>query len=459
MLFNSFEFIVFLPLVLLAFRFAGNLRWLVLLIASYVFYMSWNWQYLFLIVFSTLVDYFCARGMAGSIRPAGRKAYLLTSIISNLSLLFTFKYFDFFSRSIAQVSGHSEALTLELLLPVGISFYTFQTLSYSIDVYHGRASVEKHLGRFALFVSFFPQLVAGPIERAPKLLRQLRENLMFKRRNIMPAAKLILWGLFKKVVVADRVAMLVDPVYADPASFSGGMLLLATVLFAVQIYCDFSGYVDMALGIARLFNVRLSQNFRTPYFSASITEFWRRWHITLSTWFRDYVYIPMGGRHAVKWRHGYHLMLTFLVSGLWHGANWTFIAWGGLHGLLIIAEKYGPKLSLSRWLRVPLTFALVCFGWILFRSASMEAAFTLIRGLGSWGSMDADWQHLYQGGLYKVYVVLAIGMSGMLFLFELLADKGYNPKPLVQVAFYLFLVFSIILFSAGESAPFIYFQF
>lgn len=459
MLFNSFEFIVFLPLVFLAFRFAGNLRWFVLLVASYAFYMSWNWQYLFLIVFSTLVDYFCARGMAGSIRPAGRKAYLFASIASNLSLLFTFKYFDFFSKSIAHMTGRGEALTLELLLPVGISFYTFQTLSYSIDVYHGRAKVEKHLGRFALFVSFFPQLVAGPIERAPKLLKQLREQLVFDTRNVMPAAKRFLWGLFKKVVVADRVAMIVDPVYAEPASFSGGMLLLATVLFAVQIYCDFSGYVDMALGIARLFNVRLSRNFRTPYFSASITEFWRRWHITLSTWFRDYVYIPMGGKHRVKWRHAYHLMVTFLVSGLWHGANWTFIAWGGLHGLLIIAEKYGPKVVLSRWVRVPITFALVCFGWILFRAESIEDALTLMGRLGTWGNMAADWQRLYQGGLYKIYVVLALGMSGLLFLFEAISEKGYTPRPFIQVVFYLFLVFSILLFSAGESAPFIYFQF
>lgn len=459
MLFNSFEFAVFLPLVLLAFRFAGKFRWLVLLLASYVFYMSWNWQYLFLIVFSTSVDYLCALRMTRTIRPLGRKAYLVTSILSNLALLFTFKYFNFFSTSAALLMGDSQALTLELLLPVGISFYTFQTLSYSIDVYHGRAQAETHFGRFALFVSFFPQLVAGPIERAPKLLGQLREKLRFDRRNLKLATKLIVWGLFKKVVIADRVAMLVDPVYADPEAFSGGMLTLATVLFAIQIYCDFSGYVDMALGIARMFNVRLSQNFRTPYFSASITEFWRRWHITLSTWFRDYVYIPLGGRHKVKWRHGYHLMLTFLVSGLWHGANWTFIAWGGLHGLMIIIEKYAPKIALPRLLRVVITFSVVCFAWILFRAESIEVARQVIVGLGRWGMMEADWQRLYQGGLHKIYVVLALGMSTLLFIFELLAETGFKPRPLLKGVFYLFLVFSIILFAAGESAPFIYFQF
>ncbi len=459
MLFNSFEFLLFFPLVLFLFAFSGKWKWLVLLVASYAFYMSWKWEYILLIFGSTIVDYACARGMEASTSQKRKKGYLSISLIANLGLLITFKYLDFFISSVNSVAQSDFALS-QLILPVGISFYTFQTMSYSIDVYHGRAKVEKHFGRFALFVSFFPQLVAGPIERAKDLMHQLRNQLQFKAEYLLPAGKLFLWGLFKKVVIADRLALIVDPIYSDPGAYHGGALAFASILFAVQIYCDFSGYVDMALGIAKCFNVQLSQNFRSPYYAHSISNFWHRWHITLSQWFRDYVYIPLGGNRGVKWRWYYNLFITFLVSGLWHGANWTFVVWGGIHGGFIVLEKMLPKRNASPWITVPATALVVCFAWIFFRADSLSDAFAVISGLAQFGSLHDFSQDLIQTGISKLNVLLSLLFTSVLFIKDAWSNWHW-PRPhfYLRAFYYAFIFFSIVMFATDNASPFIYFQF
>lgn len=459
MLFNSFEFLLFFPLVLFVFAFSGRWKWLVLLIASYAFYMSWKWEYILLILGSTMVDYACARGMEASSTEKQKKGFLGISLFANLGLLISFKYLDFFISSVNTVTNSDFALS-ELILPVGISFYTFQTMSYSIDVYHSRAKVEKHFGRFALFVSFFPQLVAGPIERAKDLMHQLRNDLQFKSVYLIPAGKLFLWGLFKKVVIADRLAMIVDPIYSDPASYNGGALAFASILFAVQIYCDFSGYVDMALGIARCFNVKLSQNFRSPYFAHSISNFWHRWHITLSQWFRDYVYIPLGGNRGVKWRWYYNLFITFLVSGLWHGANWTFVVWGAIHGGFIVIEKMLPKRNVSPWVSIPITGLVVCFAWIFFRADTLNDAFSVISGLAHFGSLQDFFQDLLQTGISKLNVLLSLMFMSVLFIKDAWSNWNW-PRPhfYLRAFYYSFLFFSVVMFATDNASPFIYFQF
>lgn len=337
MLFNSLQFLIFFPIViLLYYLLPHSKRWIFLLLASYYFYMSWNPAYIVLILISTLVDYFAAIKMSEQDNINKRKIYLFFSLFANLGLLFIFKYFNFFNDSVRllfQSLGVNYGVpSLSLLLPVGISFYTFQTLSYTIDVYRGVTKPERHFGIFAVYVSFFPQLVAGPIERSERLLPQFRVPVIPNENNFSSGMKLMVWGFFKKVVVADNVAIIVNQVYNNVNEYQGLPLIIATFLFAIQIYCDFSGYSDIAIGSARVMGIHLMKNFNTPYFSKSITEFWKRWHISLSTWFRDYVYIPLGGNRVSKPRHYLNLFLTFLISGLWHGANWTFVIWGALHG-------------------------------------------------------------------------------------------------------------------------------
>ena len=360
-----------------------------MLLASYYFYMSWKVEYVILIVISTLVDYFCGKKMAALPDKAARKKYLYLSLVSNLGLLFLFKYFNFFSRSFSKIFGvlnesflHWNVLhdtyTLKVLLPVGISFYTFQTLSYTIDVYNGRTSAENHLGKFALFVSFFPQLVAGPIERSSHLLPQFHQTFEFDYNRVKEGLLLMVWGFFKKLVIADRLAAYVNEVYNNVDKYDGFHNIIATYFFAFQIYCDFSGYSDIAIGSALIMGFSLMQNFRRPYFATNIREFWARWHISLSTWFRDYLYIPLGGNRVVKWRWYYNLFITFVISGLWHGADWTFIVWGFLHGSYLVLGyitqpirnrllrpfKLGVNGTVGKLLDVLVTFHLVVFAWI-----------------------------------------------------------------------------------------------
>jgi D-alanyl-lipoteichoic acid acyltransferase DltB (MBOAT superfamily) len=394
MLFNSYQFLVFFPIVVTAFfALPHRYRWLLLLAASYVFYMAWNPLYILLLLGSTLVDY-VAGIQISIVRTAWwRRLWLLSSISANLGILFTFKYLDFFSAaaaSMAQALGLPYMVPhLDVLLPVGISFYTFQTMSYTIDVYRGVQTVERHLGYFALYVAYFPQLVAGPIERSGRLLPQLRARHDFEYVRVREGLLQMGWGMFKKVVIADQLAAVANAVYANPHACYGPILVLGTLAFAFQIYCDFSGYSDIAIGAARVMGVDLMRNFNRPYRAASFAEFWKRWHISLSTWFRDYVYIPLGGNRTGAGPWLASVTVVFLVSGLWHGANWTFIAWGAVHAAFYLGEALLAKVTprsvrespVVRRVRPVVVFAGVCFAWIFFRAASISDAMWVINHL------------------------------------------------------------------------------
>ncbi|MEM8886865.1 MAG: MBOAT family O-acyltransferase [Bacteroidota bacterium] len=500
MLFNSLEFLWFFPtVILLYFIMRPQYRWALLLVASYYFYMAWKPEYILLIVISTLIDYYCGRKMGEIEEKKKRRPYLYASLLSNLGILFTFKYFGFFNdslRTVVESLGASyHGPTFDLILPMGISFYTFQTLSYSVDVYNGNLKPEKHLGIFALFVSFFPQLVAGPIERASNLLPQFHKVFRFESARVNSGLRQMLWGMFKKVVVADRLAVLVNAVYNDPTEFGGLSLMLATFFFAFQIYCDFSGYSDIAIGAAKVMGYDLMTNFRTPYFSKSISEFWKRWHISLSTWFRDYVYIPMGGNRVVKWRWYYNLLITFLVSGLWHGANWTFVIWGGLHGFYLVASillaplraKSNKLLGLKegsvmmKAVDVLMIFSLVCLGWIFFRANTVQDAFYicthLFSGIGAELATFVETLKLMQISLYlETTSGASLGMTiwdlflafsgiGFICVVEYIASKAevmrrFNNLPVwLKWSVYWVLIYSIIFFRSFSSSEFIYFQF
>jgi len=495
MLFNSFEFLVFFPTVVgLFFLLPHRFRWLLLLIASYTFYMFWRVDYAILLAISTLMDYVC--GLMMDRHPveatSKRKPWLWASLITNLGTLFIFKYYNFFNtaaKDLADILGVSYAApAFELLLPMGISFYTFQTMSYTIDVYYGRQKAEKHLGVFALFVTFFPQLTAGPIERAGNLIDQLKEKKEFDYQRVTDGLKLFAWGLFKKVVIADRLAVMVNQVYNNPTEYEGLPLILATVFFAFQIYCDFSGYSDMAIGSAQVMGIRLMENFRRPYFSKSIKEFWSRWHISLSTWFRDYLYIPLGGNRVVKWRWYYNLFIVFLVSGLWHGANWTFIVWGALHGFYqvfgiltakpreVVVERLGLNRNRTFYnvLQVGTTFSLVCLAWIFFRANNISDAWYITTHIFSGlpesiqmivSNTDlARGKYLYLGQMadeFFIAVFFIILLEGIHLLQE---KKGIRIwisdfSIYLRWGLYIGIVAATILFGQFTSSEFIYFQF
>ncbi|MDE7337626.1 MAG: MBOAT family protein [Clostridia bacterium] len=429
MLFNSFAFLIFFPIVtLLYYIIPHKFRWIMLLIASYYFYMSWNPSLVFLIMGTTVLSYGAGLIIEKSSRKPLRLTAAIVAVAGSLIVLFFFKYFNFLSASVSgalrKIGLPASDFSLNVLLPVGISFYTFQTLSYVIDVYKGRIKAERHFGYYALFVSFFPQLVAGPIERPENLLPQLKEKRNFQADNIRIGLKFMIVGFFKKVVIADTVAIAVNAVYNDPAQASGLGVALATALFAVQILCDFDGYTNIAIGVAKLMGIDLMQNFDNPYSARNIKEFWGRWHISLSTWFRDYVYIPLGGNRCKKSRHLFNLFLTFLLSGLWHGANWTFVVWGALHGVYQIVgiltsnvrKKAREKIKLENSPILPLwqravTFALVCFAWLFFRANSISDSGILLKKLFS------DWSFSFT---YVQQTLQSMQIDGALFLFMLL---------------------------------------
>lgn len=383
--FHSLEFLIFLPVVfVLHWVLPHRFRWALLLVASSLFYFWWNFWTGFLLVGATLVSWLCGRGIARSQSPYTRRALLVLALITCLGCLAVFKYAGFF----ASLAGLE--LSLQIILPVGISFYTFQTLSYVIDVYRGQGE-ESHFGYYALFVSFFPQLVAGPIERPGRLLPQLKAERTFSMENLSAGGWLLLEGYFKKVVIADGLAPFVDQVYAAPGEALGPEIVLATVLFGLQIYCDFSGYSGIARGAAQLLGVELTENFRRPYEAASIREFWRRWHISLTSWFTDYVYIPLGGNRKGLPRQVVNLLAVFLLSGLWHGAGWTFLTWGLIHGLYRAAGAVWehirgiPEKECRPWAHIR-TFLLVSFPWLFFRAPSMADVLTLLSRLPTgWG--------------------------------------------------------------------------
>ncbi|GHV91063.1 alginate O-acetyltransferase [Spirochaetia bacterium] len=400
--FNSWQFLVFFPVIVVLYfivtaRVRKNaLSQLLLLVASLFFYMCWNPVYLCLILFSVAVTWTSGILMDG--RSMRRKKLILaSSLILNLAVLFFFKYYNFFAGTVNSLFGQSGARAtlpaLNVLLPVGISFYTFQALGYSIDVYRGTVKAERNFLSYALFVTFFPQLVAGPIERTGNLLPQFKADHHFDYDRVTSGLKLAAWGMFKKVVIADRLAVYVNGVYGNPGVYPASALLLATFFFAFQIYCDFSGYSDIAIGTARVLGFNLMTNFRKPYFSQSITEFWRRWHISLSTWLKDYLYIPLGGNRKGPGRQKLNLLITFLISGLWHGAAWHFVFWGLLHGLFQIIERSIPKrvnaaLNKVPPVRVCITFLLVCFAWVFFRAGSVSDAFLIVR---KFASLPVEW--------------------------------------------------------------------
>ncbi|RFM28341.1 MBOAT family O-acyltransferase [Deminuibacter soli] len=393
MLFNSFQFLLFFPVVtILYFLLPHRWRWLHLLIASCVFYAAFIPAYLLILFFTIIVDYYAGILIEGA-TGTRRKMWLVMSIITNVGTLAVFKYYNFFAGSINDllVSLHITGAALPLLkliLPIGLSFHTFQAMSYTIEVYRGHHKAERHFGIYALYVMFYPQLVAGPIERPQNILYQFHEKKYFDYNNVTSGLRLMLWGLLKKVVVADRLAQITDPVFNSPHLFSPLVLLMATVFFSFQIYCDFSGYSDIALGSARVMGFKLMKNFDTPYYAKNISEFWKRWHISLSTWFRDYLYISLGGNRVSVPRWYFNLFFVFLVSGLWHGANWTFIVWGALHGFYlvfaIVTQKprdfINEKTGLKRipWLyntvQMFTTYCLVTFAWIFFRANTISDA-------------------------------------------------------------------------------------
>jgi alginate O-acetyltransferase complex protein AlgI len=481
MLFNSVEFLIFFPLVvILYFLVPLRLRIPLLVGASYYFYMSWRPEYIILIIASTLIDFYVGRKIGNESKGQTRKLYLFFSLATNLGILFFFKYFTFFNDSIRSllyfVNINYTPTEFNLLLPVGISFYTFQTLSYTINVYRGVQKPEHNLIKFALYVSFFPQLVAGPIERSDRLLPQFDNKHSIDYYRITDGLKLMAWGFFKKLVIADRLAAIVNNVYGDPMSFSGIPLLLATYFFAFQIYCDFSGYSDIAIGAARIMGYDLMENFRQPYFAKSIADFWRRWHISLSTWFRDYVYIPLGGNRLGDGRMFFNLLVVFVVSGLWHGASWTFVAWGAIHGILMVGSIIGAKLlnqvfpnrlterksTIVNGIKIFGTFHLVLLSWIFFRADTISDAFYIIRNIFT-GLEFKGGYGLNFGGSYEI-MITTIALL-VLLLVDFLREKGLpvnflGSKPVViRWALYYVLLLSILMFGEFGTTEFIYFQF
>ena len=492
MIFNSFEFLIFFPIVLLLhFLLPLKLRWIALLIASYYFYISWNPELIYLIVFTTLISYVSAIVITKSQKPAVRKFWLTLTLVVCLGVLFFYKYFNFLSTSVTEILRRFALpvndFTLDLILPVGISFYTFQTLSYVIDVYRGSIEPEYHFGYYALYVSFFPQLVAGPIERPENLLPPLKAKHRPEADNFREGLKIMVCGFFKKLVVADILAPYVNSVFNAPAEANGLSVAVATCLFAVQIYCDFSGYTDIAIGCARIMGIRLMQNFNMPYMARTIKEFWSRWHISLSSWFRDYVYIPLGGNRCSSARQSFNVFVVFLLSGIWHGANWTFVLWGILHGVYQIVgkitlptrKKICEKLHINRdseayhWWERFVTFVLVCFAWILFRANSLADLGTIVTKLFTdWGGVKylaTSMSILDITAAEIVIVVLAVIVMNLLDLLimqntDRTRFNSYDALATVRDNSYVYLIFCIavawfILLADGGASSFIYFQF
>lgn len=498
MLFNSLHFLVFFPIVLLVyFIIPKKIRYIWLLISSYYFYMCWNVKYVVLILFSTVITYLSGlalekvghRNWEEKKSRLTKKAVVAVSLGLNLGVLAYFKYANFLLENIERVLGmcHIELNipVVDVLLPVGISFYTFQALSYTMDVYRGDIYAEKNFFRYALFVSFFPQLVAGPIERSKNLLKQLALPSKFDYEKARDGFLLMLWGFFLKLIVADRIAIFVDTVYGDYLTYTGWYLVVATVLFAFQIYCDFYGYSVIATGAAQFLGIQLMTNFETPYFAQSVKEFWRRWHISLSSWFRDYLYFPLGGSKKGKFRKCVNIMIVFLVSGLWHGARWSFVIWGGLNGLFqVIGDILKPlrdwfvkvfglnRSALSHKLFCVLTtFVLVDFTWIFFRATGYKEAILIIKGIVTAANPAILWDgSLYNCGLDSKNFGLMIIAIGILLVVDACNYLGIKVRNVIlrqdawfRWIFIAFTICAILLFgiwgSSFDEANFIYFQF
>ncbi|WP_341215364.1 MBOAT family O-acyltransferase, partial [uncultured Wocania sp.] len=483
MLFNSLEFFIFLLVVYLLYwlilKKSLKAQNLLLLFASYLFYGWWDWRFLSLILLSTIADYLVGLKIAANEKKTLRKLWLWVSVFFNVGLLGFFKYFNFFVDSwvdMLSMFGYNmgSTWTLQVILPVGISFYTFQTMSYSFDIYYKKLKPTRDFLSFATFVSFFPQLVAGPIERASNLLSQIINKRTFNYNQSVTGLKLILWGLFKKVVIADSLGPIVDDIFANYANYSASTLILGAVLFSFQIYGDFSGYSDMAIGIAKLFGVELSSNFKFPYFSRNIAEFWRRWHISLSTWFRHYVYIPLGGSFGGKLKSIRNIGIVFLISGFWHGANWTFVFWGAFHALAFIPvfligknTAYKNTIigensifpSIMDTLRVIMVFSIVTFSWIFFRSESITDAFNYISYIINDFSFT---NYLHPKGYrmldYYILLILFVFYEYIIRKDERLPFK-FKSKIVRFILYTLVIVLMLLFYDDNIDKSFIYFQF
>ena len=484
MLFNSIQFLIFLPLVyvLYWFVFKKSLKYqnILVIVASYVFYGWWDWRFLFLIVFSTLLDFYVGRRIfeQGDNRKKA-KYWLWVSVFFNLGLLGFFKYYNFFIDSFIDMFSAfgyqmKSTWTLRIILPVGISFYTFQTLSYSFDIYYKKLKPTKDFYAFAAFVAFFPQLVAGPIERASNLLSQITTKRVFKYSQAIEGVKLILWGFFKKLVIADSFAPIVDDIFANYGSHSASTLIIGVCLFSFQLYGDFSGYSDIAIGTSKLFGIELLSNFRFPYFSRNVAEFWKRWHISLSNWFKYYIYIPLGGSKGSRLKSLRNVIIVFLVSGLWHGANWTFVAWGAIHSLLYIPvflmsnnrQFSNTTIAENTWLpsfkeigQVLITFILVTFSYVFFRSLTISDAFNYLAKITTDFRFES-YMHPMGYRMLDYYILLALFV---VYEFIIRRDER-NPfqfkSPVVRFFIYALIIMSILLFyDDGVNRSFIYFQF
>jgi D-alanyl-lipoteichoic acid acyltransferase DltB (MBOAT superfamily) len=450
MSFVSVAFLIFLPIVFGAYwALCRQHRWqnLLLLAASYVFYGWWDWRFLVLILITTLSSYYSGRMLEGTCR---RRWVVAANVILNLGILAIFKYYNFFIDNLRLLIPQLDAPTLQVILPVGISFYTFQSLSYTIDVYRRQLRPTRDMVAFAAYIAFFPQLVAGPIERATHLLPQMLGDRRFRYDEAVDGLRRMLWGFFKKMVIADNCALAVNLIWTDYQDASFLTLVAGMVLFTFQIYGDFSGYSDIAIGTARLFGIRLMENFRLPYFSATMPEFWRRWHISLMTWFRDYLYIPLGGSRAGTQRWVRNTLVVFLLSGLWHGANWTFVVWGLYNALLLILWRYLPLRS------VLLTFLLAAVGWVIFRSADMAEAVAYLRRMAS--TLSAlDLGTIAHGKRTLLWCLVLV-------VIEWLQHRREHPlqvdaMPLAVRWMVYYILFFVTFFARGEEQTFIYFQF
>jgi len=481
MLFNSIDFAIFLPIVFFLYWFTNkNLRLqnLLLIAAGYVFYGWWDWRFLFLLMFSTALDFSVGLALGTQQDERKRKILLVTSIIVNLGFLGFFKYYNFFADSFVNAfsffGSEIRRSSLNVILPVGISFYTFQSLSYAMDTYRRKLVPTKDFIAFAAFVSFFPQLVAGPIERATHMLPQFLSRRTFDKAKAVDGLRQILWGLFKKVVIADNCAKYANLIFNNSDDYSGGTLVLGALFFTFQIYADFSGYSDIALGTARLFGFELMRNFNFPYFSRDVGEFWRRWHISLSTWFRDYLYYPLGGSHGSTWMKVRNTFIVFIVSGFWHGANWTFIIWGALNAIyflpllltnnnrnnldVVAQDKTFPSLKeLSLML---LTFSLTAFAWIFFRATNIEHAIRFISEIFSPSLFTIEefegWQGAVKTALLIMFFII-VEWQGRQHQFAIAHSFQHSWRP-IRWVYYMTIIFLIVFFQ-GEQQGFIYFQF
>jgi D-alanyl-lipoteichoic acid acyltransferase DltB (MBOAT superfamily) len=512
MLFNSFQFLIFFPIVTIAyFTIPHRFRWALVLAASCYFYMAFIPKYILILGITITVDYFAGIGLE-ALEGRKRKWLLIASLLANIGMLGFFKYFNFANENLAAfadlIGWNYPISSLSIILPIGLSFHTFQSLSYTIEVFRGRQKAERHFGYLAMYVMFYPQLVAGPIERPQNILHQLHTEQKFEYRRVTDGLKWMAWGMFKKVVIADRMALLVDPVYSSPTIYTGPAFAFATLAFAIQIYCDFSGYSDIALGSAQVMGIKLMKNFDHPYFSKSIPEFWRRWHISLSTWFRDYLYLPLGGNRTSTPRWVFNILITFLISGLWHGANWTFVFWGALHGLYVVIFRFtdnfwnqvSASIKMARFRRLTnaisrlFTFLLVTYAWIFFRANNISDAIFISRGLFTgWETYTLQsmtvilegYKAIQSGGGYQLVnaffstlapltaeprsfiAITALSLFILLFVEikqyqgNFLQEINLQPTPVRLVLYSLLITITLIFGTAytGTQQPFIYFQF